>query len=660
MLHIDIETRSSIEIVNGVYKYSESPDFSILCLAWDYKDEKGIIDFKSGESLPEWLKSAILDPNITKVAFNATFERVCLSRHILGNGFIHPKGWVCKMISSAHDGIIGSLKVCAEHYGEVEKLSTGKDLIKLFCIPRKKDEKKINKLKIEEKEIYDLIEAGGNDGGDIADWSPRLQELEEELSQLEKVFNEPSDFPSEWEEFKHYCQVDVEAEKSIITNNGFDKELYIQSELINDRGIKINEAMCENAVLTCTEFKLNTIDKLKKLTGLDNPNSHVQFKQWLAANGHPMVSTDKKHCEALMDEIPSTSKVYEVLETKISMSATSVTKYQKMLDMMCLDGRVRGIHFMNGGATRRFSGKGVQGQNMAKGVIDSNKRQDLIEGGALTPDECKALVRSAIEGDFLIVDFTSIEKLVMSWLVDDFESLEAFDKGMDLYIRAASKIYGKPYGSIPKDSLERKTGKVAELAFGYQGARGAAVAFGADKFMTLDEIDELVVKWRAANPKIVEYWYSLQTAFMEVITKKAPIKHGKLYLYYNNKNVYIRLPNGLELSYPDAGITQGKYGFSPCYTRVRKRVLTREETYGGKLFENVVQSIAFMLLRETILRLKDWDVVMHIHDEVVVERKYPWQTLSMLISIMTKPVTWCPGLKLKADGFESKYYEKRD
>jgi DNA polymerase len=615
MLHIDIETKSSEPIANGVYKYSESPDFSILCLAWDYEDEKGIIDFKAGEKLPEWLRSAILNPNITKVAFNATFERICLSRHILESGFIHPKGWMCKMIASAHDGIIGSLKVCAEHYGAIEKLSTGKELIKLFCLPRKKDE---------------------------------------------KVFNEPSDFPSEWEEFKHYCQVDVEAEKSIITNNGFDEELYIQSELINDRGIKVNRAMCENAVVTCQEFKLNAMDKLKKITGLANPNSHVQMKQWLAANGHPMTSTDRKHCEELMKELPTTSKVYEALETKISMSATSVSKYQKMLDMMCLDGRVRGIHFMNGGATRRFSGKGVQGQNMAKGNIDSTKRQELIEGGALTPDECKALVRSAIEGDFLIVDFTSIEKLVMSWLVDDFESLEAFDKGMDLYIRAASKIYNKPYESISKDSIERKTGKVAELAFGYQGARGAAVAFGADRFMTLDEIDELVVKWRAANPKLVEYWYSLQAAFMDVITKKAPIQHGKLYIYYRDKGVYIRLPNNLELSYPNAGITQGKYGFSPCYTRIRKRVLTREETYGGKIFENVVQSIAFMLLRETILRLKDWNIVMHIHDEVVVEKKYPWQTLSMLISIMTKSIPWCPGLKLKADGFVSNYYEKRD
>lgn len=612
MLHIDLETRSNIDLIKcGVYKYTESPHFKILCMAWDYEDKKGIIDFTNLETMPEWLKLAILNPSIIKVAFNATFERICLSKHILGDGYIHPKGWRCTMISAAHDGIIGGLKVVAEHYGTIEKLSTGKDLIKLFCIPQK-------------------------DTG---------------------TFYDSSDFPEAWAEFKHYCQVDVEAEKSIVTNNGFDEELYIQSELINDRGIKINRTMCENAVQTCQEFKLNALDKLKQLTGLANPNSHVQFKQWLALKGHPMISTDKAHCESLMKD--TSNEVYQVLETKVSMSATSVTKYQKMLDMQCQDGRVRGIHFMNGGATRRFSGKGVQGQNMAKGVIDSAKRNELIEGGTLTPDECKALVRSAIEGDFIVVDFTSIEKLVMSWLVDDTESLEAFNQGLDLYIRSASKIYSMPYESISKDSKERKTGKVAELAFGYQGARGAAVAFGATKFMTLEEIDELVVKWREANPKIVNYWYDLQRAFLDVVASQKPKQLGKILIYNRDSNVYIKLPNGLELSYPKAHIIQGKYGFVPEYTRVRKRVLTQEETYGGKLFENVVQSIAFMLLRETLLRLKDWRVVMHIHDEVVIEKVYPWQTLDMLIKIMTKPIPWCPGLTLKADGFESKYYEKR-
>jgi DNA polymerase bacteriophage-type len=609
MLHIDLETRSSVDLIkSGVYKYAESPDFKILCMAWDYQGVKGIIDFMNGEEIPEWILSAIHDEKVTKVAFNATFERICLSSH-LGIKYLSPKSWLCTMISAAHDGIIGGLKVVAEHYKATAKLSTGKELIKLFCIPKK-------------------------DG----------------------TFNDPSLFPQHWADFKHYCQVDVEAEKSIKTNNGFDSTLYVQSELINDRGIKINRTMCENAVQTCQEFKLNTLDKLKKLTNLSNPNSHVQFKHWLSTQGYPMVSTDKNHCLELLDDITVPQIVREVLETKISMSATSVTKYQKMLDMQCRDGRVRGIHFMNGGATRRFSGKGVQGQNMARGDIDNDKRQELIEGGTLTPDECKALVRSAIEGDFIIADFTSIEKLVMSWLVGDTESLEAFDKGLDLYILSASKIYNKPYDQVTKD--ERKVAKVAELAFGYQGARGAAIAFGADKFMTLDEIDALVIKWRENNQKIVRTWYALQDAFLQVIATRSRAVVGRIVLYYRNDGLYIILPNGLELSYPNPEVIQGKYGFVPQYSRIRKRILCKEETYGGKIFENIVQSIAFMLLRETLLRLKDWSVVMHIHDEVVVEKRYPWQSLNMLVAAITKPVPWAPGLKLKADGFESAYYRK--
>jgi DNA polymerase len=652
-LHIDIETRSSVDLFKcGVYKYAESQDFRVLCIAWDTGEEHGIEDLTRGY-MPKWLVDAILNPEVTKVAFNATFERVCLSKHLELDGFISPVGWECTMLKCAHDGIIGSLKVCAEFGGSVNKLSTGKDLIKLFCIPIKITEAREKKLREEESHILNIIDLGGNDGADIQEWTPRLRQIEAELN---GGFYTGYDFPKEWQEFLHYCEVDVQAEKSIVANNGFDAELYIQSELINDRGVHINRTLCENAVITCNEFKFNAMDSLKKLTGLDNPNSHVQFKAWLTSQGYPLSSTDKKHCLNLMDEISEDSLVYKALEVKLSMSATSVSKYQKMLDMQCLDGRVRGIHRMNGGATRRFSGQGIQGQNLARGEIDSTKRDELLEGGNLTPDECKILIRSAIEGDFIVADFSSIEKLVMSWLVDDLESLDAFDKGLDLYILSASKIYNKPYESVTKD--ERSVAKVAELAFGYQGARGAALAFGADKFLSLDQIDELVVTWRSNNQKIVKTWYAFQDAFLKVISTRKPVQVGKIMVYYRNEGLYLKLPNNLELSYPRPKLVNGKFGVVPSYARVRNRALLSEETYGGKIFENVVQSIAFMLLRETLLRLSKWKVVMHVHDEVVVEKTYPWQSLEMLIATITRPIPWCPGLKLKADGFTDKFYRK--
>jgi DNA polymerase len=584
----------------------ECEDFKILCIAYDFEGKQGVIDLVR-DVMPEWLIRVILDPSIIKKAFNATFERICLSRHF-GVKYISPIGWQCTNIQSARDGIIGNLAVVSKALGDVEKLSTGKELIKFFSIPKK-------------------------DGS----------------------FNNPLEFKEKFNEFKHYCQVDVQAEKSIITHNGFDFDLYIESEKINDRGIKVNIALCKNAVINCEAYKNQTLEDLKELTCLVNPNSHVQFKKWLNEQGYPLESTNKETLKALSLQNLSPI-VNKAIDLKLSLSATSVTKYQKMLDMVCEDGRVRGIHRMNGGATGRFSGQGIQGQNLPRGHIDEDKRKELIEGGTLTPDECKQLIRSAIEGDFLVADFSSIEALVLAWLVDDKDRLIAFKNGLDIYKVTATKIYNVAYEDVNKD--QRQTAKIAELAFGYQGGVNAAIQFGAKKVLSDIEIEELVKKWRGNNPKIVNFWYGIQEAFKNVIKTKKAIAFGKLLVYYKQNNIYIRCPSGIDISYPSPQIVEGRFGETIAYTRVRKGQLVQEFTYGGKLVENITQAVAFHILRQAILNLKDYKIVMHVHDEIVVEKDKFWESLDDLIYEMTKKLPWAEDLPLKAEGFISNFYKK--
>ena len=638
-LSIDLESFSSTDLAkSGVYKYAQADDFEILLFAYAVDcGEVQLVDLANGEQLPTEIRSALTDPKITKWAYNATFERICLSRYLnlpLGT-YIDPSSWKCTMIWSATLGLPLSLEGVGIVLGlNKQKMSEGKELIKYFCVPCAST--KVN-------------------GG--------------------RTRNLPSHAPEKWEMFKAYNIRDVEVEIQI--QNKLQRfpvtiwdEYHLDQE-INDRGVGLDMPFVEKAMELDATAREKLMSSMQKLTQLDNPNSVQQMKNWLCDNGLPMESLGKKEVkEALKDASP---ELAEVLELRQQLSKSSVKKYQAMQNAVCVDGRARGMfQFYGANRTGRWAGRLVQLQNLPQNhLCDLDQARSLVANGdyiALDmlyediPDTLSQLIRTAFiaKEKFIVADFSAIEARVIAWLAGEEWRQRAFEKGQDIYCASASKMFGVLVEKHGVNGHLRQKGKQAELACGYGGSVGALKAMGAlEMGMKEEELKPLVDAWRLANPKIVRLWWAIDNAAMVAVKGRTTTKTHGLVFSYQSGFLFVTLPSGRRLSYVKPRIDENQFG-GECITYEgvgSTKKWERLETYGPKLVENVVQGIARDLLMYAMQNLRDYPMVMHIHDEIVIDASADTE-LDNICSVMGTAPPWAKGLVLNADGYETKYYKK--
>lgn len=649
-LHIDIETYSDLDLSSfGVYRYAEDPSFKLLLLAYAYDDDPvEVIDLAQGEELPKQLKLDLLDPNVMKHAFNAQFERVCLDQFLGEN----TQNWHCTMIHAANLGVIGSLQNVGVAFNLKEdeaKLYTGKNLIRLFCLPRKPT--KANGMKT----VY-----------------------------------LPEDKPEEWELFKEYCSRDVEVERGLKRKmKAFpvlekEQELYELDQAINDRGVRIDPDLAESAIAINDERTELLTEEYKRLTGLPKPSMVAKLKEYLSKRaGEPITEITKNNQETLKEQFKDDREAHRALEIRQALSLSSVSKYKAMLSLASPeDDRARGLFRFYGASTGRWAGRGIQPQNLPRNYIDDldtareiirSRDLDLIETLYDNPSSILSqCIRTALipsEGMvFAVADFSAIEARVIAWLAGEAWRQEVFSEGGDIYCSSASKMFGVPVEKHGVNSHLRQKGKIAELALGYQGSVGALVQMGAyDMGLVEGELKPLVDSWRTANPNIVSLWYDVENAAVKAIKGQgSTLINGKVLISYKSRMLQIKLPSGRTLCYPKARLAPhdafiGKEQI--LFHEIRTQGGWQESsTYGGKLVENIVQAIARDCLGHTMLRLNDdhWPIVLHIHDEVVVEvdKKTGDQDLEAILEVMKEPLDWADGLLLNGDGFICNYYQK--
>ena len=639
-LSIDLETYSSVDLgKSGVYKYAESEDFEILLFAYSIDDgEVKVIDLASGEIIPEEILSALSDETIEKWAFNANFERVCLSR-FLGKR-LKPQGWYCTMIWSAYLGLPLSL----EKVGEVlkldkQKLNEGKALIRYFSIPCKPT--KTNGMRTRNLPHHDL---------------------------------------EKWSTFKKYNQRDVETEMAIKKKlSAFpmpqsEWENYWIDQNINDRGILIDEVLVDSAIKIDEILREENMDRAIELTGLENPNSPLQLKEWLNKKGLEIESLAKKDVESALKNAEGDIK--EVLELRQELSKSSVRKYDAMKNVKGKDNRARGlIQFYGANRTGRYSGRLIQVQNLrrnnlkdlelARGLV-KNRDFETMEILYESPsDILSQLIRTAFiakEGTrFIISDFSAIEARVLAWLAGEKWVLDAFENGEDIYCRTASRMFGVPVEKHGVNGHLRQKGKIATLACGYQGALGALKAMGGIEMgLSEDELQSIVDSWREANPNIVSLWWDIDSVVKRVVKTRTKEKYKNLVISYEKGILFIELPSKRRLAYPKAKIGMNRFGGESIVYEgiVVGNKWNKIESYGGKFVENIVQAIARDILAEAMMRIENegFNIVMHIHDEVVIESDS--SSIEEINEIMSIVPSWAPGLILDADGFESEFYKK--
>lgn len=646
-IYIDIETFSSEKLAEtGVYRYSESPDFDILLFGYSWNFEPvHVVDLLHGEPLPQDVLSALTDPTIIKVAHNANFERVCLSRY-LGlphNEFLPPEQWHCSMIHAAYCGLPLSLEQCGSVLGiEKAKLSAGKDLIRRYCMP--------------------CTPCAAND-------------------YVHRIRSRPDD-PT-YQLFIEYNRTDVYAEMEIerkLCNYPVPQsvwEEYWLDQRINDRGIRIDTDFVRHAIAMDEASKAELTAELRALTGLTNANSLPQLKAWLAAHGVQCASLDKAAIEALRSTITDAT-VLRVLELRQMLGKSSVSKYRRMLSSVCADGRARGAFQFYGTHTGRFSGKLIMLHNLPQ-----TKLADLDEARALVlagdhaalkqrygnvPDVLSQLIRTAFipaEGKkFVVCDYSAIEARVLAWLAGDEERLKVFADGGDIYSVTASKMFGVPVSKHGPNAHLRQKGKICELALGYQGGVGAlqrmnAAAYGVKE----EEFAALVDAWRCKNVKIVLFWAEMNSAARTAVSMRTTRPRGPVVFRYRAGMLSVTLPSGRHLYYvrprcikDEAGKEVLTYsGLTPA------RRWGEVATYGGRLTENIVQGVARDLLLCAMANIEGnvpgAGIVMTVHDEVVVECDDD-VTLEEIRSEMNTPPRWATDLPLDSDGFECAYYKK--
>lgn len=642
LLAIDIETYSDVDLQKcGVYAYSDSPNFEILLFAYAFDDEDTqIVDMACGEQLPQRVLDALEDESIVKTAFNAAFERTCISKY-LGHR-LSPASWQCTAVQSA----MLALPLSLDGVGEVlniqrKKLKEGVDLVRFFSMPCKPT--KVN-------------------GG--------------------RTRNRPEDEPEKWVRFKTYCIRDVDAEREIrykLRNFPIpaqEMKFYQMDQEINDRGILVDQKLAANAVLCDNQYKDAVTARAYELTGLSNPNSPVQIKGWLAEHGVEAEKLDKKAVKALIDT--SDGEVLEVLKLRLLMAKTSVKKYEAIERSVCSDGRVHGLlQFYGANRTGRWAGRLVQVQNLPQNHIeDLELARDLIKNQQFdlvdllydsTPGVLSELIRTAFIPKpgcrFIVADFSAIEARVLAWFSGEQWRLDTFAQGGDIYCASASQMFGVPVVKHGVNGHLRQKGKIAELALGYGGSVGALTSMGAlDMGLEEDELQPLVNQWRGSNPHITKFWWDVDAAAVKAVREKTFVSYGNLCFSYRSGILFVTLPSGRNLSYIKPRMTMNRFGReSLSYEGVgESKKWMRIETYGPKLVENIVQATARDLLALAMLRLRDagFEIVMHIHDEAVLEVPEGVSSVDEVCQMMALAPDWAAGLPLRADGYECAFYKK--
>lgn len=641
-LAIDIETYSDIDLIrSGVYAYTASPKFQILLFAYSFDDDEvRVIDLASGETLPNEIIVALEDENIIKTAFNANFERVCLSKFL--NKKLSAKSWRCTAVQAASLGLPLSLDGVAQVLVlQKQKMKEGKDLIRYFSVPCKPTK-----------------------------------------SNGERTRNYPHHSLERWEVFKKYCAQDVEVEKAIrkkldrypIINS--EQELYVLDQEINDRGIFIDTQLVEMAIECDNIHKEDTYAEAQKLTGLENPNSVMQLKQWLLENGVEVESLSKKSVADLAKD--SEDDVQRLLNLRAQLSKTSVKKYEAIERALCPDFRVRGLlQFYGANRTARWAGRLVQVQNLPQNHIkDLTLARNLVKDGQFetldmlfdnVPQVLSELIRTAfIPKDnhrFIVADFSAIEARVIAWLAGEQWRLDVFNSHGRIYEASASHMFKVPIEEITKTSPLRQKGKISELALGYGGAVGALTAMGAlDMGVKEEELQGLVTAWRQANLNITKLWWDIDKAAIKAVKEKSCEVVGEIKIFYERGIMFITLPSGRNLSYIKPRLETNKFGREGItYEGIgATKKWERIETYGPKLVENIVQATARDLLAEAMINVdkKGYEIVMHVHDEIIVETPIGKGSLKEVCDVMAIAPEWAKGLPLRADGFECEYYRK--
>ena len=656
-LNLDLETYSDVDLQKcGVYKYAESENFEILLFAYSIDgSEVTVVDLAQGEEIPLEIIKALTDEDITKWAFNANFERVCLSvylRRFYENEFtsysiledtvgdyLSPVSWKCSMIWSAYMGLPLSLAGAGAVLGLSEqKMTEGKELIRYFCVPCKAT--KVN-------------------GG--------------------RTRNLPIHDKAKWELFKKYNKRDVEVEMAIQEKLSkfpvpdFIWEEYHLDQEINDRGIALDLNVVKNAISFDEKSKAVLSQKMQELTGLENPNSVMQMKDWLSSNGLEMDSLGKKEVVAVLKTVKEPLKT--VLELRQQLSKSSVKKYQAMQNAVCRDGRARGM-FMFYGANRsgRWAGRLIQLQNLPQNhMSDLAEARGLVKAGNYEamnmlyddiPDTLSQLIRTAFiprkDMKFIVSDFSAIEARVLSHLAGEKWRAEVFANGGDIYCASASQMFGVPVEKHGQNAHLRQKGKIAELALGYGGSVGALKAMGAlDMGLNEEELQPLVNMWREANPNIVKFWWDVDRAVKKAVIERTPSKIGNISFFYKSGMLFIELPSGRRLSYvkPKMGVNQ--FGSeSVTYEGVgATKKWERIESYGPKFVENIVQAISRDILMYAIRTLSHCFIVGHVHDELIIECSKN-VSLDAICKQMGRTPPWISGILLRADGYETEFYKK--
>nr|DAK92297.1 MAG TPA: DNA polymerase I [Caudoviricetes sp.] len=642
-LSIDLETYSDQSLAKtGVYRYVESPDFEILLFA--YSVDGGPvqqIDLACGEKIPSEILCALEDDKVTKWAFNANFERICLSR-FLGyptGDYLEPDSWKCSMVWAAYMGLPLSLEGVGAVLGlEKQKLAEGKDLIKYFCQP----------------------------------CAPTK-------SNGQRTRNLPKHAPDKWLTFKKYNIRDVETEMSIQARlskypvpDSVWEEYHLDQE-INDRGVGLDMELVRQAIQMDGRSRSELTQAMKELTSLDNPNSVQQMKQWLADNGVETDTLGKKAVAELLKTAPQ--QLQKVLTLRQQLAKSSVKKYQAMETAVCADGRARGMfQFYGANRTGRWAGRIIQMQNLPQNHLDDlTEARGLVRAGGFdalemlyedVPDTLSQLIRTAFvpQGNrkFIVADFSAIEARVIAWLAGEKWRQDVFAEGKDIYCASASQMFGVPVEKHGVNGHLRQKGKIAELALGYGGSVGALKAMGAlEMGLSEDELPALVSAWRQANPKIVQFWWAVDRAVMEAVSRRTTTKTHGIIFSARNGMLFITLPSGRSLAYVKPKIGENRFG-GDCITYEGvggTKKWERIDSYGPKFVENIVQATSRDILCYAMKTLRCCSIVMHIHDEVVIEADRR-MSLQAVCDQMGRTPPWANGLQLRADGYETDFYKK--
>lgn len=645
-LEIDLETYSSVSLQKcGVYKYAESPDFEILLFGYSVDGgEVRTVDLACGEDLPDDILAALTDDRVTKWAFNAQFERICLSRFLSDRGlssdkYLDSKSWKCVMVWSAYMGLPLSLEGVGAVIGlEKQKLTEGKDLIRYFSVP---------------------CSPTKSNGG--------------------RTRNRPEHDPEKWRRYMAYNIRDVETEMQIrqrLSGYPVPEEIWEEYHLdqeINDRGIRVDMEFVQKAIMLDEKSRERLTAAMKDLTDLDNPNSVAQMKGWLAGKGLDVETLGKKAVAAMIGD--TEGDVSEALSLRLQLAKSSVKKYRAMENAACADDRCRGMfQFYGANRTGRFAGRLVQLQNLPQNHMeDLAEARSLVRAGRFDvigmlyddiPDMLSQLIRTAFipsdEKKFYVADFSAIEARVLAWLAGESWRSKVFVDGGDIYCASASQMFGVPVVKHGVNGHLRQKGKIAELALGYGGSVGALKAMGAIEMgIAEDELQPLVNAWRKSNPKIVRFWWEIDSAVKRTVKERSPQEVKGIRFFCRSGMLFIRLPSGRALSYVKPRMGENRFGGeSVTYEGAGStKKWERIESYGPKFVENIVQAISRDILMCAMKTLRYCSIVAHVHDEIIIEAD-PRMSLNAVCEHMGRTPQWAEGLILRADGYVCDFYKK--